>query len=97
MNAEKMTDCAEEWIKKNPVAWSKMVVIANDMYNHNRHFSISLLAEEARYYMRVNGIDQFKINNSIRAALARRLITDNPYLEGFIETRKSKIDERIAQ
>lgn len=97
MNAETMTDCAEKWIKKNPVAWSKMVVIANDMYNHNRHFSISLLAEEARYYMRINGIDQFKINNSIRAALARKLIADNPQLAGFIEIRKSKIDGKDAQ
>ena len=97
MDAEKMTDCAELWVQSNPVAWGKMVKIAKKFARKKRHFSMKFLAEEARYYMRVHGIDQFKINNSLTAPLARKLIKDNPELSEFIETRKSKVDGKDAQ
>lgn len=93
MDALEMEILAEQWVESNPIAWGKMVKIGKKFARKNRHFSMKLLAEEARYYMRVRGIDAFKINNSLTAPLARKLIKDNPELSGFIEIRKSKVDE----
>lgn len=83
---------AMEWTRRNLRAWSEMKRMAVELASKGRRFSIDQLAIEARYNMRTEGYDGFKVNNSLRAPLARMLIQECPCVEGFIETRSSKAD-----
>lgn len=56
-----------------------------------RHFGIAALWEAARYDRAlVVGPDAegWKVNNSYRSRMARRLMADHPELDGFFETRR---------
>lgn len=93
LTGEEMMQRAMTWIFNNFYAWQRMKETACERATKGIHFSIADLAEEARYRMRVEGKDQgFKVNNSIRAALARQLIRECPVVEPFIEIRSSKVD-----
>lgn len=84
---------AMRWTNDNPDAWQKMRRIAQEFAAREQHFGIGLLCEEARHYMRVEKDDYgFRVNNNIRAALARLLIKTDPNVEPYIETRESCVD-----
>lgn len=84
---------AMEWTRRNLRAWSEMKRMAVELASKGRRFSIDQLAIEARYNMRVDGHDDgFKVNNNLRAPLARMLIQECPGVEGYVETRPSKAD-----
>lgn len=94
---KKMLGKAMKWRSENIRAWSQMKVIAHSFADEGRHFSIDLLVNEARFFMRTNGQDNgFKINNDIRAPLARLLIQEDPMLAPYIETRGSMVDSWIS-
>lgn len=84
---------AEEWIRKNPVVWKRMVNQATNFAAQERRFSIALLVEEVRYNMRVEKVDgsDFLVNNNHRAVFARKL-QKYPKIAPYIETRASKAD-----
>lgn len=93
ITGEKIKRDTEAWIERNPLAYKLMVERAKDRLNRGRRTSISELAEEARYNMRLNGeTDGFKLNNNIRAGLARKMIGQCPELARVITTRTSKVD-----
>jgi hypothetical protein len=55
-----------------------------------RHFGIAALWEAARYDQALAvgpDAEGYRANNSFRSRLARRLMEDDPVLEGFFETR----------
>lgn len=83
---------AMEWTRRNLRAWSEMKRMATELAAEGRRFSIDQLAIEARYNMRTEGYDGFKVNNNLRAPLARMLIQECPGVEGYVETRPSKAD-----
>lgn len=93
MGAAEMKERAAKWACRNFTAWNRMKDVARERARAGKRFSISELSEEARYRMRVKGEDAgFKVNNSLRAALARLLIKEVPECEPYIETRASKVD-----
>lgn len=92
-SGEEMRKQAMRWRHDNLAAWSEMKRIANEFANEGRRFSIDYLAEQARYRMQTVGeVDGFKVNNNLRAPLARLLVKECPHLERFIEMRRSKVD-----
>lgn len=88
-----MLEKAMAWRNKNMRAYSQMTVLAVEFAQKGKHFSIDYLVNEARFFMRAEGIgDGFKINNDIRAPLARIMCGEYPIIEPFIETRSSCVD-----
>lgn len=93
-SAENIWDGAEKWIKRNPDAWSYIDSTATKMGSEGRRISISKLVEDARSMGHINGSDDgFSTNNNFRSAFARKLVSEHPELDPYIERRKSKLDE----
>ena len=87
-----MTEKAREWVKANHAVWLWMCGKAMEAATNMRRFSIARLVEEARYTKPVKGVDEYRINNDIRAPLARMLKEAVPQCADYIETRNSKVD-----
>ena len=83
---------AKEWIKANHSVWLWMCSQAMRYAVDERRFSIARLVEEARYTRPVVGIDEYKIDNTLRAPLARMLIEAVPQCKPYIQIRSSKVD-----
>ena len=83
---------AKEWIKMNHEVWHWMCGQAMKYASMEKRFSIARLVEEARYTKPVKGIDKYKINNDLRAPLARLLKEAVPQCAPYIQTRSSKVD-----
>lgn len=84
-----LRDLAEDWIEANPEAMALFRRFADEMRCRGKRFGIGQLTERVRWECAVTTRgDTFKINNNYRAYIARRLIEDDPRLEGLIETRK---------
>lgn len=87
-----LVDKAREWVRLNPLAWKDMEYQAAYYASMGRRFSIAKLAEDARASRRLKGVDEFALNNDLRAPLARMLLRMHPEFEPYIETRQSKSD-----
>ena len=83
---------AKDWIRHNHGTWLWMCQKAAQAAAERRRFSIARLVEEARYTKPVQGINEYKIDNDLRAPLARMLIEAVPQCEEFIQTRTSVCD-----
>lgn len=93
LTGEYMVMLADKWVEENPAAWGRMTEIAKGYWLEGRRFSMEKLFQHARYDMATNGTSQnFKVNNSTRAALARRMVREHPEFDKLIERRKSKVD-----
>lgn len=85
---------ADAFIERNPMAWLHMKLRAKQLIRQGRRFSIDQLVIEVRYGMELSGYDDgFRINNSSRAGLARRLREAIPEAADYMETRKSVVDD----
>ena len=89
---EALREKASQWVRANHGVWLWMCGKAMEAATERRRFSISRLVEEARYTKPVKGVDEYRINNDIRAPLARMLIEAVPQCREFIETRDSAVD-----
>ena len=89
---DKMRSQAEEWVLHNHATWLWMCGKAMEAATNKRHFSIARLVEEARYTKPVQGVDEYKINNTIRRPLADMLVEAVPQCEPYIERRRSACD-----
>ena len=87
-----LADKAKEWVRLNRSAWAEMEYQAAWYVSQNRRFSIAKLAEDARASRRLKGVDEFALNNDLRAPMARMLIKKHPDWKPYIETRESKVD-----
>ena len=90
--ADELQRKADEWVAKNYSVWRWMCAKAMEAATARRHFSIARLVEEARYTKPVKGVDEYRINNDIRAPLARRLKREVPACADYIEIRESMVD-----
>lgn len=89
---------ADRWIAENPYAWGEIEKAAVRSARNGHRFSIRQLCDHVRFEMATNGFsDGFKMNNSLHPVFARKLIAKHPELEGYIETRKSKVDGLVAR
>ena len=89
---ERFQEAAREWIRKNHGTWLWMCQAAARHAAEERRFSIARLVEEARYTKPVQGVDEYKINNDLRAPLARMLVEAVPQCAPYIQTRSSAVD-----
>ena len=87
-----LVEKAEAWIVANRNAWAWMNHQAATYASQGRRFSIGRLAEDCRYEMRLQGVDDFNLNNDIRAVLARKMLNDHPNWGEFMSIRSSKVD-----
>ena len=87
-----LADKAKQWVHQNRSAWADMEYQAAWYVSQGRHFSIAKLAEDARASRRLKGVDEFSLNNDLRAPMARMLIKKHPDWKQFIEMRESKVD-----
>lgn len=93
MTGKDMKRKAMAWRSRNIHAWSRMKEMAIEHAYQGKKFSIDQLVIEARYKMHIEGSDDgFKVNNTLRAPLARLLINECPSVAPYIETRSSKVD-----
>lgn len=83
---------ATDWIRANHGVWLWMCQQARRCAAEERRFSIARLVEEARYTKPVRGVDEYRINNDIRAPLARLLKEAVPDCAPYIEIRSSVVD-----
>lgn len=84
---------ARLWIKENPEPWRHVKALLLQEARAGRRASIAWAVEEVRKkdYSDIHG-KPFKVNNSIRPALARIAIQEHPELAPFVETRRSMAD-----
>lgn len=79
----------ERWIKENPASYELFRKFALEAMTKRkgRKFGIGLIAERVRWEVNVAWDGDFKVNNSYRAYIARRLIREHPELESCIDLR----------
>lgn len=86
----------EEWLEtpEGRYLHREMVARARALYARGwRHYGAGALAEAIRFdvNVRVAAADGgFKFNNDYRSRLARRIMAEEPELDGFFETRALK-------
>ncbi len=80
------------WMNENPEAMALFRKFADQVIASGRRCGIALLTERVRWTMAVEttGGEGFKVNNSYRAYLARRLIAEKPGLARLMTTRITK-------
>ena len=87
---------AAEFCARNPHVLARLHTLALGLLMRgHRRYSIKGLVEIVRYEDALTTTQVaggFKIDNSLSAALARILMTDDPRLVGFFETRQADCD-----
>jgi len=68
----------EEWIEKNPELYDQLKTYAVEEMMKGKRFGIGFLVERLRFECRLksDGSEPFKISNSYRAYLARKLCSE---------------------
>ena len=92
---ETLQEMADVWKEKNPNVYAALASEAiKAAQGRHRHLSIDKLISDFRddaRYSDIYRLDEFKINNDVRAPLARMLMGEYPELDGCFETRRSKV------
>lgn len=84
----------EAFHEANPHVYRALRLLALRLRRSGRrHYGMKGLFEVLRFdrALRTDG-DEFKLNNNYTAAYARKLMADEPELDGFFETRSSRAD-----
>lgn len=80
-----------EFHRDHPEVYRQLVSLARQwMSAGHRKLGIATLFEKLRWEWHVNGLmddDGFKLNNNYRALYARKIMAENPDLDGIFETR----------
>jgi hypothetical protein len=95
LRGDDMREMAEAWRGHNHEAYGAMVGMALSDLHQGKRGSIDKLANIVRYNAQIRvhyRIDGFRLNNTLRAPLARMMIREHPELADYFETRKSKVD-----
>lgn len=86
----------DEFHAKHPEVYEMLVKLAREWmsYGHSK-LGIATLFEKLRWEWHVNGMtdqDGYKLNNNYKALYARKMMFENPELDGLFETRASRFD-----
>lgn len=85
---------AKLWRRRHPDAWCFMVSTAKREATEGRRFSVQWLSEQVRKRDFASFSTPYPIlDNSIRPALARMIVDENPEVRRWIEMRRSILDE----
>jgi len=86
-----------EYNNSNPDLYGRLVAMALRLrVSGFKRFGIAWLFEVIRYECAVRYGEDFKIDNSLRAAYARFIMANEPKLRDAFTTRKSALDEDDA-
>lgn len=81
----------ERFDEEHPDVYRQLVRLAREwMSVGHRKLGIATLFERLRWELHVSGLadeDGYKLNNSYRAFYARKIMAENPDLDGIFETR----------
>lgn len=91
--SDRYSERADKWVRDNHKAWLFICNEAVSYANQKRRFGIGELCEKVRWHMQATGDGEFKVNNTYRAYLARRLVKEHPQVEPYIEMRRSRADK----
>lgn len=84
---------AVEFKRDHPEAYSLLAETALDLKRRGSRVSVARIFEAVRVLqLREENAKPFKLNNSMRPAIARLLMQDYPELEGAFEVRKAECD-----
>ena len=94
MSSKVMRERAEDWAKRNPLAWNMIRQRARNCLESNTRFSIKRQIENLRDMPGIMGADDYRICNSFSPVFARMLVAEMPELleRGLITLRRSKVD-----
>lgn len=84
-----------EFHYENPQVYSRLCALAREWRRAGHaKLGIATLFEKLRWEWHVTGLrdlDGFKLNNNFRALYARKIMDDNPDLDGIFETRARQL------
>lgn len=82
---------AQEWIQTHPDVMALFEKSALEMLAAGQPFGIALLTEHIRWECKLKRLEgeEWKLNNSYRAYIARELLARHPVLGKFLEIRKT--------
>ena len=84
---------AHEWRVHNSPVYYAMLSRAQEQMSKGERVAIDELFNWARYKLKFEGKPgDYKLNNNLRAPLARLMIADFPQLANFMETREARSD-----
>jgi uncharacterized coiled-coil protein SlyX len=93
MSAEVMYNTAQEFITNNPDVWRSMVNVARSRARQGKRVSMKRIVEDTRdQYGAVWQTEDFKLSNSVTAALARFLVLECPEAKDHMNLKRSKVD-----
>lgn len=96
--AHTIDEAYEEFHRNNPRVFDELVKLAREAQAAGaKHYGIAALFEVVRWHRLKAGQitpddDGFKLNNSLRAVYARRIMAECSDLAGFFKTRRSVVD-----
>ena len=91
--AANSAQAAIEFKRNHPEAYALLADTALDLKRRGSRVSAARIFEAVRVlHLREGNAVPFKLNNSLRPAVARLLMQDYPELEGAFETRKAVSD-----
>lgn len=84
---------AHTWRVQNPAIYHAMMRRAKNQIADGQRVAIDELFNWARYSLEFSGEPgDYKLNNNLRAPLARLMIADYPPLKEYMETREARSD-----
>ncbi len=91
----KLNRAAQEWMERNPNAYTLFDKFALQMVNSGQKFGAKLVAERIRWECRLRKIGQWKWNNNYTKYVALRWAENNPIFAHYLEFReRSKPQEQ---
>ena len=93
MSAETMYETAKGFIANNPDIWRSMCYIARSRARQGKRVSMKRIIEDTRDSYGVTWqTDNFKLNNSVTAALSRFMVQECPEVKPYLRMNRSKVD-----
>lgn len=90
---EQDIQAAHDWRVKNPAIYYAMLRRAQKQAAAGQRVAIDELFNWARYSLEFQGDEtNYKLNNNLRAPLARLMVADFPTLKDYMELRASRSD-----
>lgn len=90
-NTDRIEHAFNEFHAEHPEVYRQLVRLAREWRSHGHaKLGIATLFEKLRWEWHVSGLedkDGFKLNNNYRALYARKIMADNPDLDGLFEIR----------
>lgn len=89
---DRIEEAFEKFDSEHPIVYRELVRLARVWRSHGTaKLGIAILFERLRWEWHVSGLrdaEGFKLNNNFRALYARKIMAENPDLDGIFELRE---------